>query len=257
MKTDSIEYKGCTISIHTDQDAENPFEAWDCEPPIATFYGARHGRFGTYGDLLSVYELAGMLPPETWKREERVRFIREHLKCSLREFAERKRDEGLHDVDAFASLLLDQCDVSEPPSSWREAGDYFDLLETLCKLAGIACYNGQSNGYSQGDSTLVFVMATPAWVETVGAPHESLPDQCKNAFNLYSAWAWGDVYGFTCEDNGEPLDGFDSSVWGFYGDNHEKSGLLEAARGAIDRHVADKLEQEKQEAAELEQAFTF
>jgi hypothetical protein len=110
------------------------------------------------------------------------------------------------------------------------------MLEWLCKLAGIpACYE-QSNGYSQRDSALVMAFATPEWVKKVGAPVESLEAQCKGACDLYSAWAWGDVYGISSitAPDGEELE--NGSVRGFYGSDHKKSGLLESAADSIEYH---------------------
>ena len=34
---------GYTVTIEQDEYPENPFEAWDCEPPLLTYYGDRHG----------------------------------------------------------------------------------------------------------------------------------------------------------------------------------------------------------------------
>ena len=70
---------------------------------------------------------------------------------------------------------------------------------------------------------------------------------------LYSAWAWGDVYGVSeiVDEQGNELE--DGSCWGFYGTDHEKTGLLEHAKSVIDCHIAH---QEK-ETANLVAAFTF
>jgi hypothetical protein len=43
----------------------------------------------------------------------------------------------------------------------------------------------------------------------------------------------GNVYGFDIP----AIDTPDNSCWGFYGDDHETSGLLEAAREVIDGHI--------------------
>ena len=52
----------------------------------------------------------------------------------------------------------------------------------------------------------------------------------------YDDYLTGNVYGFTAEDkNGEEID----SRQGFFGD-HEKSGLLDEAKGSIDYHIDHK-----------------
>ena len=250
-----IEYKGYTVNVHIDESPENPFTAWGSEPPLATYYGAHyHGDFVAYGDFPGFHDALGYIKPEQWARGERVKLVKGLLPegWTLRNFVEECRDMGCSHKSTLGNILTDA--YGETPSNWGEAYEWFGVMEAICKRAGVACYNGQSNGYSQGNTSLVLVIATPAWVDLVGAPAESLPAQCEAAFDLYGAWAWGDVYGYTLEDGGgNELDHMGASVWGFYGYDHEKSGLMEAARNAIDSHIEDL----KNQQTELEAAFSF
>lgn len=51
----------------------------------------------------------------------------------------------------------------------------------------------------------------------------------------YSQYLSGDVYGYMVEyPNGDLLE----SVWGYYGSDFEKNGLLESARSQVDWHLA-------------------
>lgn len=239
----TIEIDGYSVTVEQDDFASNPFKEYDCEPPTLTYYEG----LKSYGDVPSVYDLVYQIPDEYFSRVKRVSFIRGNLNISLRSFVENMRDNGDSIRDAFARELLD---MNPQPDyrSWRTATDYFEMLEWLCKLAGVpACYE-QSNGYSQGDSALVMAFATKEWVEKSGAPEESLHEQCKGACDLYSAWAWGDVYGIASitDPDGEELEY--GSVCGFYGSDHEKSGLLESARNSIEYH-------RKQSAKEKAEAF--
>ena len=63
--------------------------------------------------------------------------------------------------------------------------------------------------------------------------------QCiEGELEIFSAWAWGDIYGFEVEgaiDAGY----WDGAVGGFYGTDFEKSGLLETAREVIDYIVEE------------------
>lgn len=52
---------------------------------------------------------------------------------------------------------------------------------------------------------------------------------------LYNTWGSGDVYGYVVRET-------EDSVWGFYGSDFEKSGLLEDARGSIDYDLSRKAE---------------
>jgi hypothetical protein len=118
------------------------------------------------------------------------------------------------------------------------------MAEALLTWGGIACHQTQSTGYCQGDSTLLLAIATPEWIAKVGAPADSLQGQLEGACDLYGAWAWGDVYGVSeirapgedeDDDNGEEIEG--ASCWGFYGRDHEKSGLMEHSRSVIDYRI--------------------
>lgn len=250
MRThDTIQYKGCTINVHQDETPENPFESWDCEPPLLTYYGGRHGYFKAYGEIEDLRDIIAILPDSIFERGERVKFWREYVGStySLRDVAEMKRDSGMTTREAIENLILSSWGYK--PDGWRTACEWMELAESLLSLAGIPCYQGQSNGYCQGDSTLVLAIAAPSWVKLVGAPESSLKAQCKGAFDLYSSWAWGDVYGFTLEDeSGEEING---SCWGFYGSDHKESGLLEAAEGDVDSH----LESQAKESESLESAL--
>lgn len=231
--------------------AENPFEAWDCEPPLLTYYGGRHGQFKVYQDAPeSWWDFLRLLPAETWQRGKRVAFLKEFilpLGLSLRDFAEEKRRVG--EVDAIATCLGEH--LGDKPEGWRSALEWFELAKCLLKWAGIPCLYEQSNGYSQGDSTLCLVVLTPEWLKKSGANLEHADSICKSAINLYSSWAWGDVYGYQIKDeNGESIE-YDS-CWGFYGSDHEASGLLESAKDRIDYAI-----QERTKEAETLEAALF
>jgi len=55
----------------------------------------------------------------------------------------------------------------------------------------------------------------------------------------YDEYLSGAVYGYQVES-----DGLDESCWGFYGNDYEKSGLLDEARAAIDYDIKMKIEAE-------------
>ena len=239
MNTETIEHKGYKIEIATDDSPENPFESWDCEPPLLTYYGGRHGYVKTYQNAPSSWwDILRLLPDSVWTRVGRVAFYREFiapLGVSVRDYVEERQRVG--DVDAVAEYLCEN--LGAEPTGWGSAVDWFEMAESLLKFAGIACLNTESTGYSQGDSTLVLAIATPAWLRLTGVSAENAPSQLEGAVDLYSAWAWGDVYGIASitSPDGEELD--HGSVWGFYGSDHEESGLLESARDSIENHIRD------------------
>lgn len=231
----TIKYKGYKIIVEQDQSPSNPFEELDCEPPIITYYGGRHGDMSVYcGAPETLGEIISMMPDSCFERGNRVKMIKDNLNCSLKEFAEVHREYGDFQ-DAFRQLATEQCGVK--PTGWRSAEEWFEMAEALLTDAGIPCLNAKSIGYCQGDITLVLVIATSGWRTMVGIADEHIKDSLQGAVDLYSAWAWGDCYGIykIASPDGEELD--DCSVWGFYGRDHEKSGLLESAQGTIDWHI--------------------
>jgi hypothetical protein len=258
---ETIEYKGYQIQIEQDSDAKNPFEAWDCEPPLLTYYGGRHGYAKYYNGAPETWgAILRLLPDSCFARGERVEFIREHLNCSLREFADAARDFGNFSEHCSPEWIREVCaeilrtDLGSKPDSWRDAIAWMDAAEAILVWGGITAVYAQSTGYCQGDATLCLAVATPEWVKKVGAPADSLKRQLESAIELYGAWAWGDVYGCRIlDEEGNELGDVGSSVWGFYGADHEKSGLLESARDAIESHIAKQAD----EAQSLEDAFAF
>lgn len=227
--TETIDIDGYQVEIAHDESPSNPLEEFDCEPPTLVYYEG----LDRYNNPPDINYLVRKIPAEQFARGQRVRLIRDYLNVSLREFVQHRRYSELSVRDAFAELLGEQC--PEPDyRSWPT--DYFETLESLANLAGIPCHYATSRGYCQGDSALVIVFATPEWAAKVGAPAESLAGQCEGAFDLYTAWAWGDVYGISeiTDPDGNEVE--DASVWGFYGSDHEESGLLDNARESIAYH---------------------
>ena len=237
---------GCEVAFHNgyriraerDDNPDNPFEEWDGYWPIAIYYDGS----------IEVYEKTKGVP--------------------LRDVLRRFNDAQLvHDQHAVATALgytgknvVDQLledyfgNPGEPtvrycrdPEMLRDAvessiGDVADskLLNTyeeLYKLLGIPCYRTTSRGYSQGDWAEVLVVATPEAVAEFGCTEVTESD-LESTADLYSAWAWGDVFGYVIEnpifdEDGEIEDWEDAcdhnSCWGFYGSDHAESGLEEAA----------------------------
>jgi hypothetical protein len=264
MITETIEDKGYKIQIAQDEGAENPFEAWDCEPPLFTFYGGRHGSAKAYNEAPENWrDILYTLPDKTWERGERMNFIREFIapnpsRSFLRDIVE--RIDYLGNIFEVAIEILND-EKGAKPEGWGAACEWFELAENLLKYAGIPCLYEQSNGHSQGDSTLCLVVLTPEWYEKTGAPKENAEKDCKSAIELYSAWAWGDVYGVSeiiapgpLDEDGDETEGEeieDASCWGFYGSNHEKSGLMEHARDSIECHIKKQAEEAEELTAAL------
>jgi len=230
MNTEKIKLPhGYTATIATDDCPENPFEAWDCEPPIAVLNLDRHRcTLENYkGDELNLGTILAHVPTDKWNTRAGKREIMAALPFPMADLKEEIRDMR-NFRDAIENMVHNLS-----PYGWNGWVEYFDAMEALAAVAGIPCHLTQSNGYSQGDCALVFTAALPSWVARTGAPESTHARQCKNAADLWSAWAWGDVYGVQAITDADGTEMEDASCWGFYGDNHETNGLLDHCRDTV------------------------
>ncbi len=243
-------YKGITINIHSDDSPTNPFEEWECEPPLLTYYGGRGSNLKAYQNAPETWnEILALLPASCFETGKRVEFVKQFLPwMSLREVVQELIDWG-DDLKAYAKQLRNQYGAT--PEGWHVAMEWLEVAKSILNWGGITAVYEQSTGHCQGDVALCLAIATPEWLKLTGVTPENAKEQLEQAIKLYGDWAWGNVYGYTLEDeNGEEVEG---SCWGFYGWDHEKSGLLESAREAIECHLAE----QAKEAETLTQAFTF
>jgi hypothetical protein len=116
--------------------------------------------------------------------------------------------------------------------------EMLDRLEEVWNWLGITTFRDQVVGYSQGDWCEVLLVATPEWLEKSGVKPEQVDAALESAAELYGHYMSGSVYGASVEKlvrNGP--DDFDweevDSCWGFYGPDHDKSGLNEFVRDAL------------------------
>ncbi len=79
------------------------------------------------------------------------------------------------------------------------------------------------------------IYATPEQVEAMGTPQDRISEGLVAELEEYGEYVEGNVYGFTrftkssCSACGAVEEVDSDSCWGFYGDDHQASGLLEAA----------------------------
>lgn len=231
MKVKTEKYNGFKIKIYVDEDAQNPFEDFDGEPPIAVYYDGRITEYSTqYGNVSEVPEL-------THKQimDNKADILEMTETTSLLELA---RDGGQYSYKAVECInyAIQQFIEGEYTSKRLE------LLKKAYDWAEIPCYLGTTRGYSQGDYAEALVVGTNQWLEATGVTEENIQKQLKYAVKLFGYWSWGDVFGYVVEKV-EKTDSVVGSCWGFYGDDLEESGLLESARSAIDYHIQSELKE--------------
>ena len=206
-------YKGCTIRVVRDDFPPNPFTDWDCEPPILVKY---EGSFTEYG--LS----------RSWD----IELTREQLMANAQQIKE---------ICGYTLDDLDEEELNAELETWVSYGptsEFLENLATLYNMAGISAGVKSVCGCVQREYAEVLVVLTPEWVKKVGAVIKDNADEIiEEAAKLYGYWAFGEVYGYLVYDNEDPADNEEpaESVWGFYGDDYEKSGLLYEATSACER----------------------
>jgi len=130
--------------------------------------------------------------------------------------------DGCYDItDSVNDAILDHA----------EYNDTLETIEQVYDWKGTPCAIKSSCGYSQSSYAEILIVLNDDFFKKTGCKPEQAESIMQGAADLYSAWAWGGVYGFT-------VDGIDdASCWGFYGSDHKKSGLLEHAKSDIDYHI--------------------
>lgn len=227
----AINYKGYKIEVYQDDSPENPFQAWDCLPPIyVNGCGYKKG-----------YELEDTFE-HTLSREE----IKEHkdklleivesnsLLSFIREYSNTMSTDYSDGVEWFNDSLIEYL-------NYLSTTDRLYKLKLLYNLVGIPAKFETVHGYSQSSWAEVLVVLTPEYTEKCGIPKDP-QKTLKSVIQLYSFWAFGDVYGYQISLEGE--ENIDS-CWGFYGDDIEESGLLEYAQYSIDCLIEGKTKEKQ------------
>lgn len=215
MSYETIFYKGMEIDIDHHQDAEDPFTAWDCNLPLMYKSGNNNKDYSD-GDI--------------------GRYVSELLTDNQIIRHQKKIAEWFDiDLDYFKDYEFSKEDKIDEIRSEIESNTNLARFVYICELAKEPHLCTSSHGYSQGDYAEIFVIATDTWRKEVGNANIMTEEQLQEAVDLWSSWAWGDVYGYYIPE-------LEDSCWGYYGNDFEKSGLLEEARSVIDYEIEKRKE---------------
>ena len=255
----------CRVTIHHADSPDNPWTDWDCQTPLAwasleRFHMTLNEHDSGDGILNPLGDVSPRWASRNWRKIAQALDLDAGAEDAEARLQARDYGEPLGAVrlDRFRDALSDM-----RGTTWGVLVDYFDALEALWELRGCPALAFQRNGYSQGDSVLGLLVATPAHAErcgfTLDAPGHDIRASLEGDANLFGAWAFGDVYGFTLEDaEGDTLD----SCWGFYGCpwgcNPEKGNawaVLDAARDALKALAPAEVKAAQSEAEAARVAF--
>lgn len=233
MDHDTIDYRGYTIAIEHDDYPDNPFTDWDGETPLL----AAHLSRGCGADITG-YGLDR--DPPTLTRDQ----VKAHGTAIAIETGERSllaaiKNHARYPVSEYSgSADAVNCAIENYAQGITNGSDLTAFLAQCWTWAGCTALDTSTQGYSQGDYADLLLVATPQWLELTGVAPEDAMRCLEGAARLYGYWAWGDVYGYQVTDpDGEETE---HSCWGFYGDDHEASGLLDQARSDIDSEIHDR-----------------
>jgi hypothetical protein len=271
MDYETKEYKCYQIRAHRDQDSFifDPSKD-DCgfPPCIRWVHEMYHAKIESFGfdNGFGWDDVCRLVKPKHARTKSQRENLCAILDVDYQQFLdERSMYYGDDVVHTFVSWYHDQ--RRESPCGWRDAIQYFDDLEVLCKIVELPVFNYASNGYNQGDSMLVMAVATEKWRESVGVRHGDGYDCTPSlhcSVETYCSWAWGDVYGYTIheiirdDDGDEVYEDTNESCWGYFGSDHNDSGLWQSAMEMIDYLVIrDQKEKEEKESCECRDIVTI
>lgn len=267
------EYRGCTINIYYDSDADDP-RSWD---NVATFVcehrhyslGDEHDIEGCVERLFSDYVSdkkiieyfiktrgAKLIPGE---EEDESDYYYEYESSYRGEKYTHyiDADSEMQREDGIASQMADELDLNEKLQLIDETGEVAMLPISMYEHSGITIWLGSKDGHfdSQWDcSSIGFAYIEKSTAEKE-MPQRKLDDGQENdwkkwAYDMmegemetYDQFVRGEVYGYMIEDeNGE--EGSDTDLcgcWGFYGDDGKKD-MIEEAKADIDSYLKKKVE---------------
>jgi hypothetical protein len=161
------------IEIWYDTHAENPFEAWDCEPELMYY---------TSGGLTDCSK--GRIVEEI-RNKMTDNMLRRHKSTICGILYGR-----MTYILSQGSELYDEIRNDVSDASTEDLGKICDIL----KIPNIQY---TSRGYSQSDWADVLLVCTDKFFTDSGCSRKNSEEILKGSAELFDAWAWGDVFGFT------------------------------------------------------------
>jgi hypothetical protein len=215
------------IKIWRDECPSNPFTDWDCEPNLMWEGGRNYGQDYSKGEIA---KFIAYFPSDGQ--------IIKHQKQLAYEL-------GI-DLEYFKQMGFSKDDkISDIRSAIRDAS--LAELVTVCELFKIPHTQYTSTGYSQGDWADVLIVLTDEFFERTGCDKKNSDSILEGTANLFNAYMWGDVFGYTIYEGREMVklsrkdfesgtcDNVENEIdWevtdscgGFYGTNFLTNGILD------------------------------
>ena len=204
-----ITVNNLAIKIVPHDAPENPFTDWDCNPPIMVADDRNSlNEFGNQ-DLKNVLNLFS-----DWYISHNWREICDILGFHHGDHDELARNHAQHNRPmplGEARRHIFQEELYEITGS-----RLLSILASLYAMIGIPAKTLVRTGCSQSEYLNILVVLTPQWRQLTGYSPKDKDNQdvFTSTADLYSYWAFGNVWGYIIEDQyGEYVD----SCWGYYG----------------------------------------
>ncbi len=269
-KFDSEEYRGCTINMYYDEDADDP-RTWS---PASTFVcehrryrlGDKHDIEDVANDLFQAYVTdkaiieyfiksrgAKLIPGEEEDTSDQY-YAFESSICGEKYIHYIDADSSMGE-DGIASQMADELSVSEKLMLIDETGEVAMLPISMYEHSGISIWLGSTDGHPDARwdcSSIGFAYVEKSTAEKE-MPQRILTDEQKNDWKkwayammgaemkTYDQFVSGEVYGYIIEDEDgeEASDELLCGCWGYYGDQGKKD-MIEEAKGEIDSYLEKK-----------------
>jgi len=215
--TEQIEYRGFNINIHPDNDGQNPRTDWDCNLGTMICW-RRNYNLGDKHDFNGPNEFIYDLAVEIGCNED----------------------------------VADEYYTEYPEAEF--INKYLDKIDKKCIILPLYLYDhsgitinthGFSCPWDSGQIGWIYVTYKKirreyGWKLITKNRREKIVEYLRNEVKTYDQFLTGEVYGYIIEptDKNKNIE-CDDACWGFFGYDHEKSGLLDHAKPSIDYAIKE------------------
>lgn len=209
----STSYKGIEIDVTYDTDCGDPFKEWDGLYPTMTIYSGYKTDYSD-GDIYN-YVTNFLTDNQIIRHQNKIMFVMSNYFDKSDLDSELTRDEKVDQIRDFIDEYI---------------RDEMGNLVTFCQVFKIKHHYETSYGTCQGEWANVFICWTPEYEKITGESYKKVTkESLKETFDLFTNWAWGNVFNVSCDYIGE-------SCGGFYGEK-EAEDQVEEVKKMIDESL--------------------
>lgn len=223
---ETIEYRGFEIRVYSDDNPEDPRE-WGNLGTMVCWH-----RRSCLGDEQPKYNPGEYI----WDKLENEKWNEIEITQEYRDWMDKDEENNFGVSDFLESL--------DEEELWKLFGRFYFMLPIYAYEHGNICLSTNNLRYpfddrwDSGQLGFIYVDKEKVKTEFIDPEKDTLNRVfgcLSSEIETYSDYLSGEVYGFVIYDP-EADDDLDS-IWGYYGSDFEKSGLLESAKERIDGYA--------------------